>query len=456
VLASPLLKQAFVGIVVEDLSTGRILYSKNEDRLFLPASNEKLLTTAAALHWLGPDYRYATKVCATGIIDSTGVLHGDLVIVGSGDPSFSRAFGRDPDSIFFSWADSLKSKSVKRIEGSVLADESLFDSERLGYGWDWHYLSSWYAGEVSALSYGAGSVEIEVAPGDSAGAEGSILLSPQTSYMKVKGSVVTALPGTSSSVSVSRMPFTNEITVSGAVPVGEEKTSWRVSVSQPEVFFVHRLTEILKADSIEVSGEPGVCDSTRKQGSSLLFTHYSPLLDSIVNVTNRWSENLCAEMLFKTVGAKASGKGTFETGARAVEEYLHTIGIDTSSCVVVDGSGLSRRNLVTPRDMVKLLDANIGRENTGVLPNSLPVSGSSGTLSERMKERPLAGRIHAKTGSLDQASALTGYAVSATGRPVAFSMLTNHFPENALLVKSLEDSVCTVLVNYRARSNAPR
>lgn len=438
--------------MVEDLSTGTVLYSRNEDLLFIPASNEKLLTTAAALYWLGSDFTYRTQVCAIGAVGTDSVLEGNLLIIGSGDPTFSETFGINPDSVFFSWAETLKALGVCRIRGSVVTDESLFDTERLGYGWDWHYLSYWYAAEVSALSYNDNSVQIDVFPGDSVGAIASVSLSPWTSYTELTGTVLTSNPGTGASVGVRRAPSTNEICISGSLAVDEERKSFRVSVSDPALFFAHRFTEILKEDSIEVDGEPFVCDST-PFNANLFFSHYSPELESIIGVTNKGSENLSAEMLFKTMGVEVYGEGTFESGALAVKSYLATIGVDTSRCFSVDGSGLSRRNLVSPRALVKLLRANFTVE---ALTNSLPVSGSAGSLENRMEKGSFAGRVYAKTGTLDQTSALSGYVMALSGRPVAFALMTNHFAEEIGKVKSLEDEVCRALVHYRPRSFGPR
>ena len=446
------LHRALVGVMVEDLKTGRVLYSRNEDLLFIPASNEKLLTAAASLHWLGSDFMYCTQVYTTATLSSDSVLEGNLLVVGSGDPSFSETFGINPDSVFSSWAESLKTRGVHRIAGSVVTDESLFDKERLGYGWDWHYLSYWYAAEVSALSYNDNSVQIDVFPGDSVGATASVLLSPRTSYAKLTGTVLTSSPGTGTSVDIRRTPSTNEICISGSLAVDQEMRSFRVSISDPALFFAHRFTEILKEESIEVDGEPFVCDPT-PISATLLFSHYSPELKSIVGVMNKGSENLSAEMLFKTTGAKVYGEGTFENGARAVKSYLATIGIDTSGCISVDGSGLSRRNLVSPRALVKLLQANF---TAGALTNSLPVSGSAGSLENRMGKEPLVGRVYAKTGTLDQTSALSGYVMALSGRPVAFALFTNHFVEEIGVIKSLEDEVCRALVHYSPRSFGPK
>lgn len=454
VLERPALDRAFVGIMVKDLKTGRVLYSRNEDFLFLPASNEKLLTTAASLYWLGQDFRYSTRFYAAGTTGSDSILHGDLVVVGSGDPSFSKSFGIDPDSVFVSWAESLKAKGISRIGGSILVDESVFDSERLGYGWDWHYLSSWYAAEVSAFSYNDNYVLIDVFPGDSVGQPASVSLSPPTSFVSVSNAVFTSSSGRGCEVRAFRVPSTNDISLSGSLAVDEEKTSLRVSVSNPALFFAHRLLEVFKTDSAGIDGEFYVCDSA-PAGTTLLFSYHSPELETIIAITNKESGNLGAEMLFKTMGARLFGKGTFENGARAVKGYLSTIGVDSSMCLTVDGSGLSRRNLVSPRALVKLLSADWSEDSLGVLGNSLSVSGLDGTLKGRMKKEPLAGRVHAKTGTLDQASALSGYVITTSGRHIAFAMLTNHFVQDPGAIKSLEDEVCAILVRYRPVSSRP-
>jgi D-alanyl-D-alanine carboxypeptidase/D-alanyl-D-alanine-endopeptidase (penicillin-binding protein 4) len=454
VLSSPALDGAFVGILSVDLLTDRILYSRNADFLFLPASNQKLLTTAAALNRFGPDFTYATELYSSGSIAADSVFRGDLVIVGTGDPSLSKSFGVDPDSLFLSWADSLKQRGIAKIDGRVMADESAFDRERLGYGWDWHYLSSWYAPEISALSCYGNSVTVEVDPGKRVGDETDIKVSPRTSYVSVDNGAYTSVAGSESAVSVRRKPGTNQVSVAGSLALDGGSRSYRVSVSDPALFFAHRVTEVLRQGSIAVAGEPGVCGGDCER-SVLLWSHHSPHMESIVTVTNRLSSNLGGEMLLKTLGAEAYGRGTFEDGCRAVKAYLSSIGVDTSSLHSADGSGLSRRNLVSPRILVEVLKACWETDSTRVFYNSLPISGVCGTLENRMQDTLLLGRIHAKTGTLDQTSVLAGYLVTTRGRPLAFALMTNHFVETSSKIRSVEEEVISALVRYRPRYSPP-
>ena len=455
VLSNSALEGAFVGVLAVDLRTGRTLYSRNADLFFLPASNQKLLTTAAALHWLGPEFRYATCVRASGSVGPDSVLRGDLVVNGSGDPSLSRTFGIDPDSVFRSWADSLKARGVARISGSVVGDESTFDQTRLGYGWDWHYLSFWYAPEVSALSCGDNSVVMHVSPAKSLGERAGVELSPRTSFVSVVNNSCTGNPGCGDGVTIQRTPGANEIHVGGHIPADAPRRSYRISVSDPALFFAHRLTEALRQGSVRVDGEPRSVSEACTLGVEM-FSHHSPELESIVAVTNRLSANLGAEMLLKTMGVRAFGKGTFRDGCRAVKAYLSTTGSDTSGLHCVDGSGLSRRNLVSPRMLVDLLMARWEEDSTGGLFASLPVSGSEGTLEGRMRDEYLAGRVHAKTGTLDQTSTLAGYVLARGRRPVAFVIMSNHFIEDLSKVRSLEDEMVGVLARYRPRYEHPR
>jgi D-alanyl-D-alanine carboxypeptidase/D-alanyl-D-alanine-endopeptidase (penicillin-binding protein 4) len=454
VLSDSTLDGAFVGLLVADLRTGRTLYSRNADFLFMPASNQKLLTTAAALHWLGPEFRFATGVYGTDSVDTDSVLRGDLVIVGSGDPSFSKTHGVNPDSVFHSWVDSLRAKGLRRIDGSVVADESAFDRNRLGYGWDWHYLSFWYAPEISALSCYDNSVIVQVNPGRSPGAGVDVNVLPRTSYVSVENKCRTAAAACKPGLSIWREPGTNKICLSGSLAVGSGNRSYRMSVSDPALFFAHRLTEVLKSSHFEVRGEPAVCDGACPR-KILFLSHQSANLESLVGVTNRMSANLSAEMLLKRMGAEVFDGGTFEDGSRAVKAYISAIGMDSSKLHSVDGSGLSRRNLVSPSILVELLRANWESDSVRGLFASLPVAGSLGTLANRMREAPVAGRVRAKTGTLDQTSSLAGYVVTARGRPIAFALMSNHFVEDLDKIRALEEEIAAVLARYRPRHRRP-
>jgi D-alanyl-D-alanine carboxypeptidase/D-alanyl-D-alanine-endopeptidase (penicillin-binding protein 4) len=227
-----------------------------------------------------------------------------------------------------------------------------------------------------------------------------------------------------------------------------------MSVSDPALFFTQRLTEVLKSASIDVKGDPVVCDGVCPR-KVLFLSHESAELESLVGVTNRMSANLSAEMLLKRMGAEVFDNGTFEDGSRAVKAYISAIGMDSSKLHSVDGSGLSRRNLVSPSMLVELLRANWKKDSVGGLFASLPVSGSLGTLANRMREAPVAGRVRAKTGTLDQTSSLAGYVVTTRGRPIAFALMSNHFVDDLNKVRSLEEEIAGVLVRYRPRHSRP-
>jgi D-alanyl-D-alanine carboxypeptidase/D-alanyl-D-alanine-endopeptidase (penicillin-binding protein 4) len=454
ILSEPALEGAFVGVFVLDLETGRVLYQKNPDLLFIPASCQKLLTTAASLYWLGPDYRFRTSFGTPDSVGSDSVLYGDLLVRAGGDPSFSESFGIDPDSLFLTWADSLRAEGIGRIKGSLKVDESAFDRARLGYGWDWHYLSRSYAPEVSAFSYNDNSVLLRVSPGARAGIPAVVGIHPEASFIALENDAVTSDTGGETALSVERKALSNEICVSGSLAVGRAGESRRVSVHDPALLFAERLELALEQKSMAVEGGALVCGQPSGAGQEI-FSYYSPALESIVCVTNRMSMNLSAEMLFKTIGGVAFEEGTFENGARAVGVYMSRIGVDSSAFVCVDGSGLSRRNLVSPRALVWVLRAEWSENGGGPFVRSLPVSGSPGTLEGRMKSPSISGRIRAKTGTLDQTSALSGYVSSISGRHIAFAMLSNHFASDLNAVRAVEEELGETLVRYRPSHLGP-
>jgi D-alanyl-D-alanine carboxypeptidase/D-alanyl-D-alanine-endopeptidase (penicillin-binding protein 4) len=439
--------------MVQSLETGEVMYRQNTEKLFMPASNNKLVTAAAALARLGSDYQYHTRVVTNGQVEADGTLQGDLVVIGGGDPAISeRFYDDDPTAVFRDWADSLRTQGINRISGDIIGDDDLFDDVHLGPGWAWDYLDSYYAAEIGALHYNEGAVTYKIMPGDSVGAPARVDSLPPTGYLKLDVDIVTVADSTDASVRFQRRPFSNDARLWGEIWVGEDTLTRYIAPHDPTMFFVTVMKEILEDEGIEVAGRPVDLDSLPEgvPGDSLsaLFVHQSPPLSEIVTPFLKRSQNQIGEMLLLYVGVADSDTGSYSAGRRAVRGTLTNWGITESSYIYVDGSGLSRYNYVSPDMVVRLLRTMSLRPEFEVYYDALPIAGVDGTLRSRMKGTRAEGNARAKTGYISNSRALSGYVTTLDGEMLAFSMIVNNFDESVDAAEYLQDLAVERLANF--------
>lgn len=420
---------AFWGVEVRSLDSGATLYRRNAERLFIPASNMKIVTGAAALEALGPDYRYRTRVEAQGTV-AGGELRGDLVVRGSGDPTIAAHFTGDPRAVFRAWADSLRARGITRITGSIVGNDDVFDDVPLGRGWAWDDLDADYSAEVGGLEFNEGFATLRVAPGARPGDPARVALDPPTGYVPVTNRAVTAPPGTPARVEAARAPFQSEVVVSGPVPADTAGVTATVSVRDNTLYFASVLRETLQGAGIRVDG-PAVDDdarpdSLRGRAATPLFTHASPPMREILAGFLKPSQNQIGEILLKTLGRELRGQGSASAGRTAVDSLLRVWGLDPRRVAQADGSGLSRYDMVAPDLLVGILTHMTRSPHWSVWYAALPVAGVDGTLAGRMKGTPLQGNVHAKTGTLSGVRSLSGYLTTARGERLVFSALANH------------------------------
>lgn len=446
---TPALSSAQWGVAVSSLRTGEILYQREANREFVPASTMKLFTTAAALIRLGPDFRYTTALYTGGLLQD-GTLQGNLVIRGSGDPSFSGRFSREgATGVFVQWADALQREGVREIDGDVVGDDTFFDGQYLGNGWSWDDETFGYAAQISGLSFYENSVDVEVSPGEGEGSSAVLRIVPDTRYVTLLNRVITAPAGESGSLHFFRSPGTNVVTVSGRIASGSPVLREMVSVHDPALFSATVLKEVLESKGIRVRGVP--VGAGRKgvvpeyTAMRLIASHSSPPLHEIVRIANKWSKNLYAEQLFRTLGKVLGGEGSTARSSEVVKESLSRMGIDPGSVAVHDGSGFSRLNLVTPLHVLSLLGFMARHESFPYFYGSLAIAGVDGTLQRRMKGSEAEGRVHAKTGYFRYVRALSGYVTSKGGDMKAFSLLLNNYLGPAAEARALQDGLCGIL-----------
>jgi serine-type D-Ala-D-Ala carboxypeptidase/endopeptidase (penicillin-binding protein 4) len=429
IFADPRFAGAFWGVLVRSLDTGETLYARNPEKMFVPASNMKIVTGAAALEALGPEYRYRTAVVAAGPVQG-GALEGDLVVIGTGDPTISSQFreGADTRAAFRAWADSLKARGITRITGRIVGDDDRFDDVPLGRGWAWDDLEDYYAAEVSALELNEGVVGVRVAPGPRAGAPGVVTLDPPTSYTPVTNRTTTTAAGTPERVRVSRAETGPGLVVTGTIPLDTTSVSTDVAVRNNTAYFATVLREVLEEEGIDVEGAAVDVDALgrRPAARDTLFVHVSPPMREVMAAFMKPSQNQIGEMLLKTLGAELRGQGTAAAGAAVVDSLVGAWGLPRGRLAQADGSGLSRYNLVAPSLLMGILEHMTRSPNAADWTASLPVAGADGTLENRMRGTVLQGNVRAKTGTLSGVRALSGYLTTAAGERIVFSTVVNH------------------------------
>jgi D-alanyl-D-alanine carboxypeptidase/D-alanyl-D-alanine-endopeptidase (penicillin-binding protein 4) len=419
------------GVEIKSLETGRVLYQRNAGKMFVPASNMKLVTGSAALETLGPGWRYRTAVATDGSVEN-GVLHGNLVVIGSGDPTIAADYqGGDPLRVFRAWADSLRAHGITRITGQVIGDDDVFDDLPYGRGWAWDDMDAYYSAEIGGLEYNLGVVGIEVAPGAEVGGRGRVTLVPATSYITrvdnrtrtVAGAPVTEVEGT-------RDAGGTGITVTGDVPRDTGAVRTEVAVRNNTRYFVTVLRETLIAAGIRVDVAAADLDDLDYESHvpryDTLFVHSSAPLAEILPGFLKPSQNQVGELLLKTMGRALRGQGTAAAGISVVDSLHRAWGLPPRRLAQADGSGLSRYNLVAPELLIALLEHMVGSANYPTFYAALPVAGVDGTLAGRMKGTPLQGNVHAKTGTVSNVRSLSGYMTTAAGARMVFSMIVNH------------------------------
>ena len=449
ILANPALAHGYWGVLVASIKSDEVLYDLNAHKLFIPASNMKIVTLAAAAERLGWSYRYETTLRARGRIEN-GRLDGDLIASGTGDPSVME---EQSAALFDSWAERLKAAGVRAIDGRIIGDDNAFDDEELGFGWSWDDLPEDYSAGVSALQFNENAIRVTIAPGPAIGDSAAISIAPPYSGMTVESHIVTAAADAPSRIEVHRLPGSARLVLRGAVPLGSAAATRDMSVANPTLFFVTALRAALIARGIDVRGPAvdidDVADHVSATEGTVVATHQSPPLSTLAVRLMKESQNLYAETLLKTLGT-ASGPATFPAGRTAVQSTLQAWGVAPGELIDRDGSGLSRYDFVTPAALVTIL-THIARDERlrGPFEATLPIAGRDGTLQNRMKGTAAEGNARAKTGSMTGIRALSGYVATADGEPLVWSIMANNFDTAPDVVNRAADAIVVRLATFR-------
>jgi D-alanyl-D-alanine carboxypeptidase/D-alanyl-D-alanine-endopeptidase (penicillin-binding protein 4) len=450
--AAPELSHAHLGVLVRSLLTGETLYALNERHMMVPASNQKLLTVAAAARKLGWDYRYTTRVLATGRLQSDGTLDGNLIVVGSGDPTINP---RHPERwhVLDDWAAQIAARGVRVIGGHLIGDDNAFAEPGWGSGWSWDDLVADYGSPIGALQYHENEVELLIGPGLEPGKPAVIASGPLGHGLLVDNQVTTAAADQATRISIDRAPGTIILAVRGQVAAGAKAVRRVAAVDNPTRLFVNAFREALGRKGIFVGGSAVDIDELRQPpdltAAQTWVTDRSAPLYEIVDPLQKWSRNGYAETLLWTLsppGAPASEAA----GLAALGETLASLGVDRSLYRAFDGSGLSRYDMVSPEALVRLLSA-IWNEPSLVGPyrSALPVAGIAGSLADQMKGTPADGRVWAKTGSMFNIRSLSGYVLTADNEPLAFSFLANNYTVPSADIEGMYDEALEQIAAFR-------
>ena len=492
------LRRGISGILVESLRDGRTLYAANADTALVPASNLIIVTAALGMARLGPEHRFRTLLARGGSV-RRGTLRGDLFLKGFGDPSLTAAH-------LAGMAREARAAGIRRIRGDLVVDETFFAGPRLRRGWSWDYLQDYYAMEVSALSVDGNVVRLSVTPGARPGRPARVAWTPAVrGFFTVRNEATTGPAGTPPALTIERLPGRNEITVRGRIAAGAPPAALdEVTVMNPALYAGHVLAQSLAEAGISLSGKvrPGTLPAT---GAATVAERRSETLASLLPAFLKPSDNHYGEQILGAVlateaarrapaanpgvgpattpapvtpGGNAGGNpvalpagstptgGAGTTGAAAssgatpasqsaevtVEslfaDYLKEIGGEADEIRAVDGSGLSRLDLVTPRALVRVLRHVRGQPYAEAFVAALPVAGKDGTLARRMRATRAEGNVRAKTGTVNAVSCLSGYVTTAGGEPLVFSLMMNHFLGPTPAAREAQDRICALLADH--------
>jgi serine-type D-Ala-D-Ala carboxypeptidase/endopeptidase (penicillin-binding protein 4) len=454
VFGAPVASRGVWGVEVRSLGTGERLFEHDAGKLMMPASNMKILTLAAAAETLGWDYQYATTLETNGTIEN-GVLHGDLLVRGTGDPTINSRSERAA-RVLEEWVAALTSAGVRQIDGRIIGNDQAFDDEGIGAGWAWDYLQYGYAAPVGALQYNEDVAALIVTPGASVGAPATVRLDAGSGLM-VLNRATTAAAGADTTIDYRRHLEQPLLEITGVVAVGATAVTRAVAVVNPTLFFAQWLKDALVSRGITVTGAAVDFDDVAAELAAsdqhatprVLASTASPPLREIAVVLMKVSQNLYAETLLKTIGAARGGLGTVAAGQNVLRELLKTWGVPDDAYVAVDGSGLSRYNYVTADTLTAVLE-HMYRDPRHRDPfvATLPIAGKDGTTATRMRRTRAEGNAVAKTGSISNTRSLSGFVRTRDGEMLVFSILANDFVIPSSTINWIADLAVETLSNF--------
>ncbi len=466
------------GVRIESLSRKELIFKQLSEKNFIPASNQKLLTVAAALTYLDTAFRYTTSVFAKGRIarysDSSAALHGDLIITSNGNPCLSGKWLEPENPVapsatkfFEGIADSLLKAGIHVIKGDLIGDDSAFEPSQTAQDWfggdgdyaaglEWDDLSYGMAAPVSALSFNENSIFVQVFPSDTVGKRPIVILSPATGFVSIQNNAVTSAKHSRRTLMITRAIGSNTIVISGELPISQKRGySEKIAIEKPAMYLLTVLTEVLSHKGIRIEGEirrKTAQDVFPKDSLILIAQYNSPPLLDILTYLQKESSNYLAEQVLRTVGAayRGSTKGSLEAGLQAIRSVLSMAGAKYDEFLGFDASGLCRKNRISPDAIVSLLRWMYHSKKFEPFLKTLAIAGYDGTLIDRLRHTKAEKRVFAKTGYLSGVRTISGYLYGENGEWFAFSMMAMNFTQARRDIENLQDKVLETLANFAA------
>lgn len=443
-----------IGMQVVDLENGRTVFARNQDQLLQPASNAKLFTAALVVDRLDPESRIQTSAYGTAPLDVSGRLPGDLIVYGRGDPSFSPRFHRgDGGTPFRAFARAIYDRGLRVVVGDLIADESHFNTTPFGRGWTWDELDESYAAEVSALSAWDNVAVLNVNPGE-VGKPAKLTTRPRQTPLSFINQTLTARTGTPTRLQYHRPFGENRLFLAGAMAKDARGETRELTVRRPAAWFGQLLRTELESLGVEIEGKLRVLnweDRLREPRDNARLEHLasvsSPPFARLNEEMMKESQNLYAQLLLLQVGGRHArdGRTTDEAGLLELAAFLGAAGIDPDDVRLEEGSGLSRRARVTPAAIVGLLRHMARHPRFDRFRATLPLAGVDGTLAGRFQNTPAQRNLRAKTGSLNEVKALSGYVHDAAGREHAFAIIMNNHSQGGTAARAALDALAVEL-----------
>ncbi|MCK5688327.1 D-alanyl-D-alanine carboxypeptidase/D-alanyl-D-alanine-endopeptidase, partial [Myxococcota bacterium] len=405
IIHQPGLSGAKVGLYVENLNSGEVLFSHQADEILIPASNIKLITTATALHYLGPDYRFKTKVWAPKREGS--VVKGDIYVVGNGDPYLV------PERLFY-LATRIYFEGVREIHGDIIIDDSYFAGERQALGFEKDHSSFAYMAPAGAVSVGFNAILVHVKPGSQSGDPAQVVVDPVSDYAPIEGEITTTTRSTRLYVTVDAAGDRSVVKVSGRINIKESGRSYWRRINNPPVFAGEVFKKMLMAAGVKTTGKvkTGIRPIAVEEDEAPLAVLSSPRLAELIESVNKYSNNFMAAQIARATGAAVYGvPGTWQKAERAINWFLENeVKSQLGSWQIGNASGLHDVNRLSPRVLVDILRyMHASKTLSPEFRTSLAVAGGTGTLRNRMDDTPANALLRAKTGTLSSASSLSGY-----------------------------------------------
>jgi serine-type D-Ala-D-Ala carboxypeptidase/endopeptidase (penicillin-binding protein 4) len=475
-LSRPELRRGSVGVKIVSLQTGKVIFEENAEKYFMPASNMKSYTVGTALEKLSPNFRTATSVFAGAMPDANGIIKGDLTIYGRGDVSMSFAFTRpngDPNAVLTNadylqvlepLANKIVQAGVKRIEGSLVGDESYFKSEALPASWEWDDLQWYYGAEVSALPVLDNAVDISIKP-SVLNSPCDVKILPVNPMFTITNRCITTASGSRRELGINKKIDRNVLEITGTMPLGDRGYRNSLAVSRPAQLFIEMLRQLLQQKGVTITGQNRVVNAKEKAAIITASTVApveitrleSPPFSLIAAKTMKPSQNMFTETILRIlgeqVGDKTNPNATSEArGIGVIKNFMTQIGNPPDAIIQWDGSGLSRHNLITPASNVQLYSYLAKSPNALAWRESLTIGAVDGTLRNRFRDTAAANNARGKTGTIDQVSALTGYVTTAAGEQLVFSVIVNGVNTGSTRTATI-DEIVIALANFNGRVN---